>query len=227
MELFSAIDTRDEYVADNGATDVAGAFVALVESRPFLRECIGRAMQAAFSVPVVSYATLSELDQHEASEGNLVVVSMLGATREEWMPALKNLREIVPRYPVVTLSSTDDVDLARAAISHGAKGYIPVTMDFEIAIEAIRFVLVGGTYAPIDYLLETNKLGVSSSKTFPAAAGSLTGREFSVVQAIKQGKSNKVIANELNMCESTVKVHLRNVMKKLNAKNRTEVAMKA
>jgi DNA-binding NarL/FixJ family response regulator len=226
MELFSAIDTRDEYVADSGTTDIARAFVALIEGRPFLRECIGRAMQAAFSVPVVSYATLSELDQHEAPEGNLVVVSMIGASREEWLPALKNLREIVPRYPVVTLSSTDDVDLARAAISHGARGYIPVTMDFEIAIEAIRFVLVGGTYAPIDYLLETNKLGVSSSKTFPAA-GALTGREFSVVQALKQGKSNKVIANELNMCESTVKVHLRNVMKKLNAKNRTEVAMKA
>ena len=48
-----------------------------------------------------------------------------------------------------------------------------------------------------------------------------------MVAAIKQGKSNKVIAYDLNMCESTVKVHVRNIMKKLNAKNRTEVAMKA
>ena len=47
-----------------------------------------------------------------------------------------------------------------------------------------------------------------------------------VVRAIQQGKSNKIIANELNMCLSTVKVHVRNVMRKLNAKNRTEVAMK-
>ena len=55
----------------------------------------------------------------------------------------------------------------------------------------------------------------------------LTGRELSVVQAIQQGKSNKIIAHELNMGLSTVKVHLRNVMRKMNAKNRTDVAMKA
>ena len=54
----------------------------------------------------------------------------------------------------------------------------------------------------------------------------LTGRELSVVQAIQQGKSNKIIAHELNMGLSTVKVHLRNVMRKMNAKNRTDVAMK-
>ena len=47
-----------------------------------------------------------------------------------------------------------------------------------------------------------------------------------MIQAIRQGKSNKVIAYELNMCESTVKVHVRNIMKKLNARNRTDVAIK-
>ena len=55
----------------------------------------------------------------------------------------------------------------------------------------------------------------------------LTGREISVVRAIQQGKSNKVIAYELNMCLSTVKVHVRNVMRKMDARNRTDVAMKA
>jgi len=46
-----------------------------------------------------------------------------------------------------------------------------------------------------------------------------------VVRALCRGKANKVIAYELNMCESTVKVHVRNIMKKLKAKNRTEVAV--
>jgi DNA-binding NarL/FixJ family response regulator len=50
---------------------------------------------------------------------------------------------------------------------------------------------------------------------------------FIPIRAIQAGKSNKVIAYELNMYESTVKVHARNVMKKLKAKNRTEVAIKA
>jgi hypothetical protein len=48
-----------------------------------------------------------------------------------------------------------------------------------------------------------------------------------VIRALQQGKPNKVIAYELNMCESTVKVHVRNLMKKLKAKNRTDLAMKA
>ena len=51
-----------------------------------------------------------------------------------------------------------------------------------------------------------------------------TTRQAAVVEAVRQGKANKIIAYELNMRESTVKVHVRNIMKKLKAGNRTEVA---
>ena len=61
----------------------------------------------------------------------------------------------------------------------------------------------------------------------PPTSGLVTARELAVIRAIQKGKSNKVIAYELNMCESTVKVHVRNIMKKLKAKNRTEVAINA
>ena len=101
-----------------------------------------------------------------------------------------------------------------------------MTMGFEIAIEVMRFVLAGGTYVPPDCLLVGDQLGVRTSTTSPWPY-MLTSRELSVVRAIQQGKSNKIIANELNMCLSTVKVHVRNVMRKLNAKNRTDVAMVA
>ena len=52
----------------------------------------------------------------------------------------------------------------------------------------------------------------------------LTEKQTAVVRALKQGKPNKIIAYELGMCESTVKVHVRNIMKKLKARNRTQVA---
>ena len=97
-------------------------------------------------------------------------------------------------------------------------------MGFEIAIEVMRFVLAGGTYVSVDCLLVTDQLSLQASAP---RLSILTSRELSVVRAIQQGKSNKVIAHELNMCSSTVKVHVRNVMRKLNAKNRTDVAMKA
>jgi DNA-binding NarL/FixJ family response regulator len=57
-------------------------------------------------------------------------------------------------------------------------------------------------------------------------AGMFTTREAAVVEALRKGKANKIIAYELNLCESTVKVHIRNIMKKLKATNRTEVAYK-
>ena len=97
-------------------------------------------------------------------------------------------------------------------------------MGFEITIEAVRFVLAGGTYVPMDCLLASDP---PADAPQPTTSGLVTGRELAVIRAIQKGKSNKVIAYELNMCESTVKVHVRNIMKKMNAKNRTEVAVKA
>jgi DNA-binding NarL/FixJ family response regulator len=184
-----------------------------------MRECIRRSIESALSVPVVTYSSLSELGAqlHEAPTG-LVILSLIEATNDDSAKALKELLDFASAHPVIALASKNDVDLARAAIRCGAKGFIPVTMGFEIAIEVMRFVLAGGTYVPPDCLLVTELPGLR--------AYMLTSRELSVVRAIQQGKSNKVIANELNMCLSTVKVHVRNVMRKLNAKNRTEVAMK-
>ena len=53
-----------------------------------------------------------------------------------------------------------------------------------------------------------------------------TPRQAAVAHALRRGKANKIIAYELNMCESTVKIHIRNILKKLKATNRTEAAFK-
>ena len=212
-----------------GCPDVDGdakidRFIALIESRTFLQECILRSMQSAFSVPLVAYATMSELEsQLDHASVELVMLSCMGASKEACASALGGLSELVPNVPVIILSSKDDADLARTAISHGAKGYIPCTVGFEIAVAAVRLVLAGGSYAPLDFL----GARAQPPRVADPPVGSVTPRELAVVRAIQQGKSNKVIAYELSMCESTVKVHVRNIMKKMSAKNRTEVAMKA
>jgi DNA-binding NarL/FixJ family response regulator len=201
-------------------------FIAVIESRRFLRECIRRSMQSAFSLPIVTCSTLSELEL-ELKDGSaaIVIVSWMEASNEANTNVLNALSELVPNAPVVVLAQKNDLDLARTAIRHGAKGYIPCTLGFDITVEAVRFVLAGGTYVPMDCVLATEP-GVQAS---PASrpSGGVTGREVAVIRALQQGKSNKVIAYELNMCESTVKVHVRNLMKKMKAKNRTDLAMKA
>ena len=60
----------------------------------------------------------------------------------------------------------------------------------------------------------------------PALYKQFSARQLDVVNALRRGKANKIIAYELQMRESTVKVHIRNIMKKLGATNRTEVACK-
>ena len=163
--------------------------------------------------------------QHILTSPQLIIFSWVEDNSEASISALKVLSELAPRIPVIVLAYRNDAELARAAICHGAKGYIPVTMGFEITVEAVRFVLAGGTYVPMDCLLARNARGDVPSQ--PPTPGLVTPRELVVIRAIQKGKSNKVIAYDLNMSESTVKVHIRNIMKKLNAKNRTDVAIKS
>jgi DNA-binding NarL/FixJ family response regulator len=180
-------------------------------------------MQSAFSLPVVAYSAVSELEAQLHLSPKVVILSLIEASHEASIGALRVLSELARGVPVIVLASVNDAELARTVVRHGAKGYIPVAMGFDIAIEAVRFVLAGGTYVPMDCLLAGPPGGESSSQS----SNTMTGRELAVIRAIQQGEPNKLIAYHLNMCESTVKVHVRNVMKKLEAKNRTEVAIKA
>jgi DNA-binding NarL/FixJ family response regulator len=224
LTITGAIVEHRAYQADSAKV---GAIVAVVESSPFLRECIRRSMQSTLSATVATYSTLSELEaQLNRSPADLVILSLLEANSEACANALKDLSEFGLGRPIIVLASTNDVGLARAAIGYGAKGFIPETMGFEIAIEVMRFVLAGGTYVPPDHLLAPDRVSLQAQTTL-SRPNILTSRELAVVRAIQEGKSNKVIAYDLNMCSSTVKVHVRNVMRKMNAKNRTDVAMKA
>jgi DNA-binding NarL/FixJ family response regulator len=221
-QLSEEIDVRPAY-GSGGAN--LGGFIAVIESRTFIRECIRRSVQSAFPLTVLTYSTAIELEQqHLLTSPKLIILSWVEDNKEASTNALKVLSELAPRTPIIVLGCNNDAELVRTAMCHGAKGYIPVSLGFEITIEALRFVLAGGTYVPMDCLLAR---GGENAPSQPAASGLVTARELAVIRAIQQGKSNKVIAYELNMCESTVKVHVRNIMKKLNAKNRTDVAIKS
>ena len=200
--------------------------IALVDSRTFMRECMRRGMQAAFSLPVVTFSTPSELETQFNDSIALVFLCLADARREECIKVLKLLAALDPSVPIVVHATGNDVELATTAINLGAKGYISSATSFEVAIEAVRFILAGGTYVPVNCLFASAPASVPATQpSLPPQV--LTGREVSIVKAVQQGKSNKIIAYKLCICEGTVKVHLRNIMKKLKARNRTDVAIKA
>jgi hypothetical protein len=127
--------------ADEGPT--AKGFIAVIESGAILREWIRNSMQSAFSLPIILYSSMSELEgQLQQASPDLVIFSLM-QSNEASVDALKVLLELAPTVPVIVLASIDDVDLARTLLRLGAKGYIPVTKGFEIAIEAVRFILDG------------------------------------------------------------------------------------
>ena len=231
-------EARIPLIEASGAAEGAGAdwstetvprntdgFIAIIESRIFISECIRRSMQSAFELPIQIFSDATQFQQKCHKLPGLIFLSDMDESNKASGNVFGTLSRIAPSIPVIVLGYANDSEMAKAAIGHGAKGYIPVTLGFEIAIEAVRFVLAGGTYVPLNYL-RASWQGEPSSNA-PPASGRVTPRELAVVRAIRNGKSNKVIAYELGMCESTVKVHVRRIMKKLNAKNRTDAVMKS
>jgi DNA-binding NarL/FixJ family response regulator len=109
----------------------------------------------------------------------------------------------------------------------GARGYIPTSLVLNVAVEAIRLVCAGGIFLPASTILHTQQSPMAGEAKKDPAPESFTRKQAAVIEMIRKGKANKTIAYELNMCESTVKVHVRNIMKKLRARNRTQVAFLA
>jgi DNA-binding NarL/FixJ family response regulator len=199
---------------------------AIVEKRAFMRECLARSLSSCSTIAVESFPSVGEaLKSPKTSGVSLMILSVVRLSEGEARQELMALFQAMPHLPTIVLAHEEDVSGALEALGNGAKGYIPVSLGFEIAIEAMRFVNAGGTYIPAECLLAARRAPAAAAR--PDAAGAITNRELAVIQALRQGKPNKIIAFELNMCESTVKVHVRHLMKKLRAKNRTEVAMKA
>jgi DNA-binding NarL/FixJ family response regulator len=138
------------------------------------------------------------------------------------------VRSLSAEFQVPVILLADSVDLLQIikALEYGAKGYIPSSVSIDVCIEAIALSLAGGIFLPASSVLAMRTvLEVEAPQVRPLES-MFTARQVEVVTALRRGKANKIIAYELNLRESTVKVHIRNIMKKMKASNRTEVAYK-
>ncbi len=223
-------------VSNAAMRDVRSAMtkvVCLIEEQAFNRGCIRTGLKSACDYEVFAYSGFGQFEgDAQRPNCDIVLIACLGDDNNAFASALAKLREFDPAIPVLVLGPAG-VDSIHVAIAQGAKGYIPFSTRFDVVVEVIRVILAGGTYAPLDCLSPTNP---AVPEAIPKAQRKnacqaltprkpLTPRELSVVRSIQQGKSNKIIAYNLNMTESTVKVHVRHIMEKLKAKNRTEIAM--
>jgi DNA-binding NarL/FixJ family response regulator len=143
---------------------------------------------------------------------------------------LGELRERYATIAIIVLSAVDDQDTVKRAFKLGALGFIPKTTERDVMLNAIQLVLSGGIYIPSEILdreqttspRPANKLSI---RELLSDLG-LTGRQIEVLALLMQGKSNKVIANTLNMGVPTVKNQITVVLKALKVTSRTEAVIK-
>lgn len=120
---------------------------------------------------------------------------------------------------VAILSGNAPAQTAQEAIKLGAIGFIPKTMGAQSLLNAVRFMSAGEIYVPVELMREE-----PATPKHPLAE-KLSPRENEVLAGLCQGQSNKEIARELDLQEVTIKLHVRTLCRKLDAKNRTQAAM--
>jgi DNA-binding NarL/FixJ family response regulator len=200
--------------------------IAFVIDRHLIRDCVGP--QLAGRLPGFNVRLL-ERPQDLIELGDWCSISLvvlwLNNSDMDFETAFEAALEAAPKRPIAILSDFADSALASRALSHGVRGYLSSSMSLAEIACAIRFVLEGGTFVPPSVLSGMTTDGPAFSKS-NGEEEQFSPRQLQVLELLHQGKQNKIIAYELGMAEATVKVHVRMILKKLNARNRTEIVVK-
>lgn len=202
--------------------------IVMIGVRVLPRECLARVLSAECGVPVVSYSTIDEwLAGGDPEPVSLVVLCQCGRSKSDALKEVERLNEVseqIGRHPAVILSDNEDPDLIVQMLGKNIRGYVPTSLSISVAVHAMELARAGGVYVPASSLIAAHRVPDGATSAAQKTKGLFTARQAAVVDALRRGKANKIIAYELKMRESTVKVHVRNIMKKLHATNRTEVA---
>jgi DNA-binding NarL/FixJ family response regulator len=130
------------------------------------------------------------------------------------------IRRRYPQLPIAIVSGVTDANLIRTLIDSGARGFIPKLAGSEQLLDALRRILAGEIYVP-DALL------VRQAAVAKEAGDALTARQLDILPLLAEGMPNKQIADALGVTEGTVKQHLKDLFKRLSARNRTQAVQEA
>jgi DNA-binding NarL/FixJ family response regulator len=202
--------------------------IVIVDARALSRECLARVLSHESGVAVECHSSLDQwLATGPITPPSLVVLCQYGLSNADSLVEVERLAELAPQTghcPAVILSDNEDPDLIVRMLGKNVRGYVPTSLSIAVAVQAIEFARAGGVYVPPSSLIAAHRVQEVPSAGAEKTNGLFTTRQAAVVEALCRGKANKIIAYELKMRESTVKVHVRNIMKKLHATNRTQVA---
>lgn len=150
-----------------------------------------------------------------------VVVSDITMPGMDGITAVRRIRELYPRLPVIMLSMNESADSIKRAVASGANGYVRKDApDYELEM-ALRTVLATGSYygtGVAQRLLEPSEPGVEDL---------LTERQVQILTLLAQGLSSKEIAFDLGLSSKTVDVHRTRIMERLQLKDLASLTLYA
>jgi len=203
-----------------------GNRILIIDDHPLFRKGVSQLIAMAPHLQLVGEASSGELGVAKAREldPDLILLD-LHMKGMNGIDTLRAIRDAGVDCRIVILTVSDSADDLVAAIRSGADGYLLKDMEPEDLLAAIDQTLNGSTVIGerLNGLLarairEEATAGQRDSAT-------LTKREQEIMQGLVNGQSNKLIARSLDITEATVKVHVKNLLKKLGFRSRLEAAV--
>jgi DNA-binding NarL/FixJ family response regulator len=196
----------------------------IVEDHPLFREALEGALQMVEPAAEILEAVSIDgaLEQVAAtSELDLILLdlSMPGTTG---LSGVIRIRKTFPRIPVVIVSAHQDPQIISAALSLGVAGYILKSASKQDLAQSIGEVLRGAVCVPTAYRATRLQRAGGPAQDLIKRLHDLTPQQLRVLEMLTRGLQNKQIAFELKISETTVKVHVSDILRKLNVLSRTK-----
>ncbi|MEJ7137994.1 response regulator [Amphibiibacter pelophylacis] len=198
--------------------------------RSGVRQLLAR--QPDFEVVAEAGDGLEGLKRAKASQPDVILLD-LNMPGLSGLETLQLLVQDVPAAAVIILTVSEDADELGHALRSGARGFLVKNINADALYDAIRKAARGEPVIADSLtakLVEQVRAGPPAAAPAPASGSELdrlTPRERDIVAGLARGESNKEIARRLDVAESTVKIHVQNVLKKLQFTSRVQVAVYA
>lgn len=195
--------------------------ILLVDDHPIVHETLGAIVRSI--VPEATIHNEADLDGALACARRIkrfeLVLLDLGLPGCTGIDSLVRFLKAHPQAKVVVFSADEEPARIRAALAAGAAGFVPKSSKPGVIGDALRLVLDGGVYIPLQAISASPVNG--RSQVSMADLG-LTGRQADVLRLVVQGLSNFEIAKALDIAENTVKQHAHFAYRILGVSSRTE-----
>ena len=202
--------------------------VALVEKNQLFREGLRVLLERNFT-SVLEAADADEalacIDAPRAARVDLLILSGIGAV--DSLDRLDAFRRHFTHSKIVVLADQGSAGALASAMNAGIDGYLSKDTTSDALVQSLILVNLGEKMLPAELAMSLLNDQRQPKPAVPLVtpARSLSARETQILRFLLSGYSNKAIARQLNIAEATVKVHLKGVLRKVNAANRTQAAI--